>query len=127
MTSILPELYLSLLSGQIYGQMNQNNNIELEIQQGADTAGNHGTYGSSLLDPRWKARRAVILNRDRNRCINCGSGDDLQVHHRQYHFSKSLNEFILPWDYDERYLITLCEKCHQKGHRSYKVPVKMVN
>jgi hypothetical protein len=28
----------------------------------------------------------------------------------------------MPWDYTDNLLITLCEKCHQKGHKQYKVP-----
>lgn len=87
---------------------------------------NHGGYGASLFDPRWKNKRLAILNRDDNKCIICGSNSDLQVHHRQYHFSNSLNAFRNPWEYENRLLITLCEQCHHKGHRLYKVPVKQV-
>jgi C4-dicarboxylate-specific signal transduction histidine kinase len=45
----------------------------------------HGTYGKTLLDPRWKEKRKVILARDQNRCVICKSEESLQVHHRQYH------------------------------------------
>ena len=86
----------------------------------------HGTYGAALFDPRWKSKRKEILERDRNKCIHCMTEQKLQVHHRQYHFSKMLNEFMNPWDYDNSLLITLCENCHQKGHRLYQVPVKQI-
>ena len=53
-------------------------------------------YKSLLKNPRWFQKRKVILERDNNKCINCGSADGLQVHHRQYHISKKINNFILP-------------------------------
>ena len=87
----------------------------------------HGTYGGTLLDPRWKTKRLEILKRDINRCVNCGSEENLQVHHRQYHFSKSLNEYRNPWEYTDKYLVTLCERCHKKGHNIYRVPIKMIS
>lgn len=87
---------------------------------------NHGGYGASLFDPRWKSKRKEILDRDNNKCVICKSGDNLQVHHRQYHFSRMMNVFKNPWEYENRLLITLCESCHQKGHRLYKVPVKYI-
>jgi 5-methylcytosine-specific restriction endonuclease McrA len=88
---------------------------------------NHGGYGATLFDPRWKAKRKEILERDQNRCVICKNDKNLQVHHRQYHFSRSLNIFKNPWEYHNDLMITLCESCHQKGHRLYKVPVKYIN
>ncbi|HOU31627.1 MAG TPA: HNH endonuclease [Bacteroidales bacterium] len=95
-------------------------------QKEPDKPSVHGSYGSALFDPRWKAARERILARDKQRCLNCGSTENLQIHHRQYHFSKSLNDFVRPWEYNQKYLITLCESCHSKGHRLYRVPVKTV-
>ena len=94
----------------------QKNNVSL----------NHGSYGFLLFDPRWKAKRLEILERDMKRCVICKSENNLQVHHRQYHFSTILNSFKNPWEYENRLLITICESCHQKGHRLYKVPVKQI-
>ena len=82
----------------------------------------HGSYRGLLFDPRWKAKRLSILQRDQHSCMICKIGISLQVHHRQYHYSKANNHFKPPWDYNDNLLITLCEKCHQKGHRQYKVP-----
>lgn len=87
---------------------------------------NHGGYGASLLDPRWKAKRQEILARDHYECVFCKSRENLQVHHRQYHFSQTLNRFKEPWEYDSSLMITVCESCHQKGHRLYKVPIMRV-
>ncbi|WP_276482591.1 HNH endonuclease [Paraflavitalea pollutisoli] len=83
----------------------------------------HGSYGGKLLHPKWKARRKAILARDRHRCIHCKNDNDLQVHHRQYHFVASQNQFRDPWDYSDHLLITLCERCHSRGHNKYKVPI----
>lgn len=91
-----------------------------------ETTLNHGGYGATLFDPRWKAKRKEILNRDNNQCVICKADSNLQVHHRQYHFSRTLNVFRNPWEYDHKLMITLCETCHQKGHRLYKVPVKYI-
>ena len=91
-----------------------------------EISGNHGAYGATLFDPRWKEKRKLILERDRNSCVICGSHQKLQVHHRQYHFSRSRNTFKNPWEYIDELMITLCENCHQKGHRIYKVPVKEI-
>ena len=84
--------------------------------------GSHGTYGALLFDPRWRSKRVQILERDKHRCILCGSIQSLQVHHRQYHFIEEQQQFKAPWDYTDNLLITLCEKCHQRGHRQFKVP-----
>jgi len=86
----------------------------------------HGSYGVLLFDPKWKAKRLKILERDSNRCVICKSHENPQVHHRQYHFIASSKSFSLPWEYDDHLLITLCQKCHQKGHRQYKVPTKYI-
>lgn len=86
----------------------------------------HGSYGALLFHPAWKARRKAILDRDLHRCVHCGNHEQLQVHHRQYHFVEALQKFRLPWDYPDHLLITLCEACHSKGHRKYKVPTIIV-
>jgi hypothetical protein len=56
----------------------------------------HATYGALLFHPKWKEKRKEILNRDQHRCVNCQSEKDLQIHHRQYHFIASQNQFRLP-------------------------------
>ncbi|MCD8740183.1 hypothetical protein LT679_06170 [Mucilaginibacter roseus] len=82
----------------------------------------HGTYGGLLFDERWKSKRAQILLRDQNKCIICKRSEELQVHHRQYHFNKNQNQFSPPWQYPNNLLITLCKSCHQRGHAKFKVP-----
>src|SRR5690349_10880686 len=83
---------------------------------------NHGSYGALILHPSWRSKRMEIIERDNNRCRICNSEVELQVHHRQYHFIKATQQFKVPWDYPENLLITLCSKCHARGHSKYKVP-----
>lgn len=82
----------------------------------------HGTYGALLFDERWLIRRKEILARDGDACVVCSSTESLQVHHRQYHFIKDLGRFKPPWDYADHLLITLCERCHSRGHNKFRVP-----
>ncbi|KIO78320.1 hypothetical protein TH53_04320 [Pedobacter lusitanus] len=83
----------------------------------------HGSYGALLFDKRWKDKRSIILTRDLNQCVICGLTDNLQVHHRQYHYLTALKKFKAPWQYSDKTLITLCNSCHQRGHSKFKVPI----
>ena len=82
----------------------------------------HGSYGELLLRPEWKQKREVILHRDNHTCQFCGSRENLQVHHRQYHYIERLCVFKMPWEYPSECLITICQQCHNRGHASYDVP-----
>lgn len=64
-----------------------------------------------------------ILDRDNRKCRNCGSGQNLEVHHRQYHRDNKTGLKREPWDYDNKFLITICHGCHEIGHEQYKIPV----
>jgi len=79
-------------------------------------------YNTLLKSPRWFEKRKIILARDNNKCRCCGATTGLQVHHRQYHFNKRTGQKQLPWKYQNKHLITLCEKCHSIGHEKFKVP-----
>jgi replicative DNA helicase len=66
------------------------------------------SYREKLKDPRWKKRRAEILERDGNACTECDSKKpSLEVHHKYYMPS------IEPWDYPDEALQTLCGSCHE--------------
>lgn len=89
----------------------------------SDPATEKTEYNSMLLKPEWHHKRVMILNRDNNRCRNCGGIINLQVHHKQYHKNRKDGEFMKPWNYKENYLITLCKNCHQIGHKDYVIPI----
>lgn len=85
----------------------------------------HGTYGQFLLMQQWKEKRSKILERDGYKCVLCGSTENLKVHHKQYHMTPTGKKYM-PWCYDDKYLITLCAKCHASGHAKYKVPTFII-
>lgn len=53
---------------------------------------------------RFGGLRNKVLTRDNHKCQVCGSGNQLDVHHKIY-----INEMVN--------LITLCKSCHKKVHR----------
>ena len=67
-------------------------------------------YKDKLKDSRWLAKRQAILARDSFRCAICGSNNGLNVHHSAYIYGRE------PWEYDNKYLVTLCHECHAKLH-----------
>lgn len=79
-------------------------------------------YKMKLQDKHWALKRKIILKRDNYSCVVCGNREKLVVHHKQHHYSKTLNRFYDPWDYSNKYLITLCESCHKRGHELYDIP-----
>ena len=67
-------------------------------------------YSKLLKDPLWLQKRNIIIQRDNNQCVICGSNKKLQVHHKFY------REGCLPWEYENEVLVTLCQDCHYKEH-----------
>lgn len=67
-------------------------------------------YRKLLKDDRWSQRRQEIMRRDGFRCRRCGAKSKLNVHHRWYIYGRQ------PWQYPDRCLVTLCEKCHRHVH-----------
>ncbi len=68
-------------------------------------------YGDKLKDPRWQKKRLLIFERDEWTCQSCGAKNmTLNVHHLKYFPGKE------PWEYEDVYLITYCEKCHETEH-----------
>lgn len=111
-----PSRYIQLRKSEVV--IRKSKPVESEIH-----GQTHGSYGALLFDSRWRSKRLEILARDKHQCVLCHSSDSLQVHHRQYHFIIDQQKFKAPWDYLEHLLITLCEKCHQRGHSQFKIPI----
>ena len=64
-------------------------------------------YQEKMKDPRWQAKRILILKRDNYTCQMRGEiNKELHVHHTQY-FS-----YLEPWDYPDLFLVTFCKDCH---------------
>ena len=66
------------------------------------------TYPDYLKTDHWQHLRYAAQRRDEFKCVRCGSGEDLQVHHKLYRkdwFQTMLSD-----------LETLCEVCHSKTH-----------
>ena len=61
-----------------------------------------------LEQKKWREARIQVLNRDGNRCRNCGSTENLHVHHIQWKRDGGEDKLSN--------LITLCRSCHQKEH-----------
>lgn len=65
------------------------------------------SYSEKLLDPRWQAKRLLILDRDKLTCQLCKDTETtLHIHHRYY------VKGFEPWDYDDDALVTYCKHCH---------------
>jgi 5-methylcytosine-specific restriction endonuclease McrA len=64
----------------------------------------HAQY---LQTKEWKDKRELVLARDGRKCTDCGSTENLQIHHLTYdHFKNEPLED----------LVTLCNICHTSRH-----------
>ena len=78
------------------------------------------SYKEQLADGRWLKRKNEILERDNYTCQQCGATFHLNVHHKLYLKDRKA------WEYPSEILITLCERCHNIEHCSYKPYVGQV-
>ena len=70
-------------------------------------------YSKHYKDSRWQQKRLEIMERDNWTCRSCGAkgeGVTLNVHHAYYKKGK------MPWEYENKMLITWCEDCHEIRH-----------
>jgi len=69
-------------------------------------------YRQLINTYEWAIRRFQIMRRDKFQCTKCGimARNQLRVHHKRY------IKGLLPWEYKDKYLITLCDECHSKIH-----------
>jgi len=78
------------------------------------------TYSEKLKDPRWQKKRLEILQRDEWTCQLCQETEEtLVVHHYKYSGE--------PWEVEDKYLMTLCESCHESEHRDMKDNKKLLD
>ena len=65
-------------------------------------------YSELLKDPRWQKKRLQIMERDGFVCTMCGDDkSQLHIHHKKYINGND------PWNYEDEWLATLCEDCHE--------------
>ena len=69
-------------------------------------------YSQQLKHKKWKSLRLSVINRDGNKCTECGSKEKLHVHHCKYIPN------AMAWQVPMEYLITLCQICHNKLHET---------
>jgi len=62
-----------------------------------------------LKSDDWKRKRALVLKRDKHRCVYCGMRAS-QVHHKRYAPRNIGREPI-------ELLVSVCEGCHRKQHK----------
>jgi hypothetical protein len=65
------------------------------------------SYHEYIQSPEWRELRKIILDRDGNKCTQCGNTVTLQVHH--IHYENLFHE-------RKEDLITLCNDCHEATH-----------
>jgi 5-methylcytosine-specific restriction endonuclease McrA len=72
---------------------------------------NRREYRKLLQDPKWKIKASFIRKRDNQTCCRCGlKKPRLQVHHKKY------IDGLMPWEYENDLLESLCSTCHKKEH-----------
>ncbi len=72
---------------------------------------NRKEYRRLLQDPKWKIKASYIRKRDNHTCCRCGKKSHrLQVHHKKY------IDGLMPWEYENDLLESLCSTCHKKEH-----------
>ena len=54
---------------------------------------------------------------------NFNPNKSLHVHHKLYYLDPASGRFILPWNYDDEHLETLCVSCHDNIHKKETIPV----
>ena len=75
-------------------------------------------YSDLLKNDEWKKKRIIILKRDNFTCTKCKNKDTvLHVHHKIYIQGRN------PWDYESKYLVTLCGSCHSNLHETKKIAI----
>jgi len=62
-----------------------------------------------LKSDDWQRKRAVVLKRDKRRCVYCGAPAS-QVHHKRY-APRNIGREPIEW------LVSVCDGCHRKQHK----------
>lgn len=69
------------------------------------------SYEKQLKTKEWKEKRRHIFETKGRKCSICGTTTEiLQIHHVRYLSGR------LAWEYKDKYLVVVCQHCHQKIH-----------
>jgi hypothetical protein len=75
-----------------------------------------------LRSPLWQKKRLLIFDRDHWMCTRCfDTKSNLQVHHLDY------IPGVLPHEYPDDMLTTLCDQCHAKENDRDKIQKYLYN
>lgn len=75
-----------------------------------DESTNKIRHKKELLSDEWQEKRKEVFEKYGKQCIECGSTDNIHVHHLVYKKGRHV------WEYGVDELIPLCKKCHEKVH-----------
>lgn len=112
--SELPEIIQALRKIEYHRKTRSNNIAQAQKEETENTLqlykhnGNIKSfrkYQSYIRSDKWKKKKEERLKKDNYICLNCGSKEKLEIHHKNY--NSLYNEDISD-------LKTLCEKCHKK-------------
>jgi hypothetical protein len=73
------------------------------------------TYSEKLKSPLWQMKRLEIFQRDNWTCVSCNRHCPTHLLTMHVHHIKYLPN-LEPWEYDNSYLATYCELCHNTEH-----------
>lgn len=71
---------------------------------------NKEDYSTYLNHPLWQQKRNEVFSVIGRKCAECGSHENLEIHHKTYSPGK------MPWEYPVENFIVFCEKCHANHH-----------
>lgn len=83
-------------------------------------------YSKLLHTKEWKERRLEILTRDHNKCTCCNKSKKLLYVHHRYYCAYPNGQKIMPWEYPDAALTTLCYSCHKLTHKKYNIVVHYI-
>jgi hypothetical protein len=73
------------------------------------------TYSEKLKSPLWQMKRLEIFQRDNWTCVSCSRHCPTLLLTMHVHHIKYLPN-LEPWEYDNSFLATYCELCHNTEH-----------
>ena len=78
------------------------------------------SYSEKLEDPRWKAIRKQVFERDGYCCVCCHNiGLPIHCHHLKYERGKE------PWESSLLDLVTVCKYCHEDIHNGIEKIIRI--